>query len=85
MGSFPIDDAATRILAFAKARGSGRTCCPSEIARALTPPGADWRDQMDMVHTAARHLQRDGGIVVSWKGQPRMVGDGPYRIGVVDD
>ncbi|MGB7408129.1 MAG: DUF3253 domain-containing protein [Pontixanthobacter sp.] len=70
------------ILVLVSERGPGKTCCPSEVARRLSGPGDEWRDYMTVVHDAANNLQATGAIALSWKGEPRSVSDGPYRIGL---
>lgn len=66
-------DAAIReeILRQTAARGSGRSICPSEVARALA--GGDqgpWRPLMEPVRRAAVGLVRDGRIEILRKGKP---------------
>lgn len=61
-------------------RGPGKTICPSEAARLLAGNGADWRAHMDDVHKAAQQLNDAGKVRLSWKGQSRLTGQGPYRI-----
>ena len=65
-------------------RGPGKTICPSEAARDLTPPGRDWRVEMSRVHQAVAVLRREGKVVTSWKDLERSPSDGPYRIAMAD-
>ena len=60
------------------ARGPGKTICPSEAARRLSPD--QWRDRMDDVHAATDRLLAEGRIAISWKGKRLERRDGPYRI-----
>lgn len=48
---------------FAKARGSEKTYCPSEVARNLFPE--NWRDKMDAVRAVADDLWTDNKLIVS--------------------
>ncbi len=69
----PPDDAAIRreILRQTAARGTGRSICPSEVARALAG-GEDgpWRPLMGPVRRAALGLARAGRIEILRKGKP---------------
>jgi hypothetical protein len=58
------------ILHAVAARGIGRSICPSEVARAITPAGQDWRHGMHPVREAARRLARAGRIAILRKGRP---------------
>lgn len=60
-------------------RAIGATICPSEVARSID--GDAWRSLMPDVHAAVAELAIEGRVRLSWKGQPRTVADGPYRIG----
>lgn len=69
----PVSDHADRtleraVLAALAQRSSGRSVCPSEVARAVEP--GDWRKLMPAVRAAARRLARQGRIVVSQRGVP---------------
>jgi hypothetical protein len=62
------------------ARGPGRSLCPSEAARALSPEG--WRRLMPAVREAAAALADDGLVAVTQKGRvvdPRAA-RGPVRL-----
>jgi hypothetical protein len=63
----PDIDAA--ILAAVTARGAGKSICPSEVARAITPASEDWRHAMHPVREAARNLARAGRIAILRKGR----------------
>ncbi|MGF1554391.1 MAG: DUF3253 domain-containing protein [Paracoccaceae bacterium] len=69
------------ILAQARARGPGRTLCPSEVARALA---ADWRSLMPDVRAEAGHLAAEGALAVTQKGRAVDVAcaRGPVRLGL---
>ncbi|WP_353248622.1 DUF3253 domain-containing protein [Salinisphaera sp. T31B1] len=76
----------TAILAAVAERGSGKTVCPSEVARALAAPkeASDaWRDLMPAVRAVAADLCADGRLTVTQRGEPvdaRRV-RGPIRLG----
>lgn len=74
------DDVHRTVLALLERRGPGKTACPSEIARSLARPDADWRAQMDAVHRAVDALVREGRVTLSWQGRPLEQRSGPYRI-----
>lgn len=75
------DPVAAAILAAARARGAGRTLCPSEVARALDPGG--WRGLMPAVRAAAGRLAAQGVLAITRKGVP-VAPDarGPVRLGL---
>jgi hypothetical protein len=60
------------ILDLVAARGSGKSICPSEVARALQPgPQQDgWQSLMTPVRQAAIRLARAGRIDILRKGKP---------------
>ena len=64
-----IDQAAiaAEILRQTEARGSGRSICPSEVARALHQ---DWQPLLAPVRRAAAQLAQDGRIDILRKGRP---------------
>jgi len=71
------------ILEVAKNRGSGKTTCPSEIARMLFPE--NWREEMEQVRDIAVSLQLQGRIVLTQRGKaigPDKI-KGPIRIKIV--
>lgn len=80
MTTAAIDAALTHLL---RSRGLTKTICPSEVAR-LADATPDWRATMPAVHAAVAHLAAKGDILLSWRGAPRLVTDGPYRIRVAD-
>lgn len=48
-------------------RDTGKTICPSEVARKLYPE--NWREEMEHVRLIARKLVREGKIVITQAGQ----------------
>lgn len=69
----PAEDAIRdEILRQTAARGTDRSICPSEVARALAGGGEDgpWRSLMGPVRHAAAGLSRDGRIDILRKGKP---------------
>jgi hypothetical protein len=78
------DDRARRvILELVEERGTDKTICPSEAARALAGDG-DFRPFMDRVREAAGALAADGRVEVTQKGRPVAISEarGPVRIGL---
>ncbi len=65
MTTDPIE---TTILALTEARGSAKSICPSEVARALKPEG--WQSLMTPVRQAAIRLSEAGRIDILRKGKP---------------
>lgn len=55
------------LLAQVHQRGTDKTICPSEVARALG--GGQWRALMEPVRAVGRTLAAEGKIVVTQKGQ----------------
>lgn len=79
------DEIARVMLDQARARGTDKTICPSEVARAIAGPDETiWRKLMKPVRTVAVELARAGQVVVMRKG--RVVDPesfkGVYRIGL---
>ncbi|WP_346332631.1 DUF3253 domain-containing protein [Prosthecobacter sp. SYSU 5D2] len=75
-------DIAQAIMTLISARGMGKTICPSEVARHMSP--SDWRPLMPQIREAARSLQVQGRIRVTQAGQdvnPMHV-HGPIRLGL---
>lgn len=71
----------SEILRLTAMRGAGKSVCPSEVARSLSPQG--WRELMPAVRQAAAELQDEGRIQVTQAGvkvDPRSV-KGPVRLG----
>jgi len=69
-----------RLLEMARARGTGATLCPSEVARDLFPDSR-WRDEMERVRRAGRRLAASGMIKVTQGGRIVDFSDarGPIR------
>ncbi len=65
-----IDDkvVATTILKLCGERGSGKTICPSEVARALVGDETAWRSLMPEVRRVAASLAAGGEILVTQRG-----------------
>lgn len=63
------------ITALLDARGSGKTICPSEAARAVRPD--DWRPLMERVRRAARRMAHAGAVEITQTG--RVVDPGGFR------
>jgi hypothetical protein len=74
------------ILALLDERGTDKTICPSEAARALAGD-ADFRPYMDPVRDAAAKLADEGRVEVTQKGEPVSIADakGPIRLGLAAD
>ncbi|MCS6849352.1 MAG: DUF3253 domain-containing protein [Anaerolineae bacterium] len=68
------------ILQLLRARGSGKTICPSEVARAYVPD--DWRKHMPAVRQAAFDLADAGRIVILQRGKviDGRLAKGPIRL-----
>lgn len=76
---------ATAMLSLASDRGSEKTICPSEVARALAGPHPDgWGPLMIPVRRVAVGLAHEGKVVIYRKGKPVSPDDfkGVYRIGL---
>lgn len=74
---------ATAMLELATERGTPKTICPSEVARALGGPHPDgWGPLMPAVRRVAVDLMKAGQVVVVRKGRPVDPDDfrGVYRI-----
>lgn len=84
MPADPPDPAtiAAVILDLVRARGPGKTICPSEAARRLDPTA--WRALMPSVREVAARLHDQGRIAVTQRGQPidPLVAKGPIRLGL---
>ncbi len=79
-GVNPVREA---ILVLAAGRGPGRSICPSEAARALSP--ANWRKLLPDVRAEAIRLHKAGLIQICRKGRPVEDPDtfrGVYRLGL---
>ncbi|MEM9026235.1 MAG: DUF3253 domain-containing protein [Verrucomicrobiota bacterium] len=78
--SYPIESVMMELL---EKRGSGKSCCPSEVARLLSN---EWRPLMKEINVIARKLAKDGRIRITQKGQkvdPDSL-KGPYRIRLLE-
>jgi hypothetical protein len=66
-------------------RGADKTCCPSEVARALGGPHPDgWGPLMQPVRRVAVRLTKQGRVQIVRKGKPVADPDdfrGIYRLG----
>lgn len=51
-------------------RGTDKSICPSEVARALEPDGDAWRRLMGPVRAAAIRLALAGQVEILRKGKP---------------
>lgn len=74
-------DLRTTLLGLLAERGPGKTICPSEVARALSPEA--WRELMPAVRELGIKLAAEGQIVVRQRGQvvdPKTA-RGPIRYG----
>lgn len=78
------DQIAAVILQLCMQRGTGKTICPSEAARALTGKEGAWREQMEHVRRVASVLVQDGRIEVTQRGNPvdPNTAQGPIRLGL---
>jgi Protein of unknown function (DUF3253) len=77
-------DLRTTLLGLLNQRGPGKTICPSEVARALSPE--DWRELMPTVREIGVELAAEGQIVVRQRGQvvnPKTA-RGPIRYGLAN-
>jgi len=79
-------DIADVIVSLCSARGSAKSICPSDAARAIAGDGGDWRALMPDVRAVAVALANAGQIVVTQKRKPvdlRSV-KGPVRLAIVE-
>lgn len=74
------------MLALVAERGPGKTCCPSEIARAIGGPHPDgWSPLMQPVRRVAVRLMKEGRVMILRKGKSVADPDdfrGIYRLGL---
>ena len=72
---------ASAILSAVHTRGTGKTICPSEVARALSD---DWRSLMPDIRRVAQTLAEAGDIAVTQKGLAvdAVAARGPIRLGL---
>lgn len=68
------------LLELVRRRGSGKTVCPSEAARALSPAG--WRDLMEDVRQEAYRMADDGLVDITQQGHvvDGRTARGPIRV-----
>jgi hypothetical protein len=64
------DAITAEILRQTAARGTDKSICPSEVAKALEPQEDAWRRLMGPVRAAAIRLARAGQVEVLRKGKP---------------
>ncbi|WP_200932603.1 DUF3253 domain-containing protein [Pseudorhodoferax sp. Leaf267] len=72
-----------QIFALLATRRDGATICPSEVARALVPPGGPWRALMPQVRQVAQSLAAHQRLRVTRRGVPvdATSPGGPIRLG----
>ena len=81
-----VDEAAIEetMLRLVSERGADKTCCPSEVARALGGPHPDgWSPLMQPVRRVAVRLTKAGRVPILRKGKPVADPDdfrGIYRL-----
>ncbi|NJN88229.1 MAG: DUF3253 domain-containing protein [Leptolyngbyaceae cyanobacterium SL_7_1] len=84
-----IDRAVIRecLLTKVRERGTAKSICPSEVARALSQ--TDWRSLMPEVRSVGVELVEEGAIVVLQRGQVvdplRVKGAIRYRLRATDE
>lgn len=68
------------LLDLVRRRGSGKTVCPSEVARALSPDG--WRGLMEDVRQEAYRMADDGLVDITQRGDvvDGRTARGPIRV-----
>ncbi|GAB2683989.1 hypothetical protein GCM10027037_01300 [Mucilaginibacter koreensis] len=73
-----------RILQMATERGTDKTICPSEVARALFP--VNWRNHMDEIRDAAFELRDTKQVMITQKGEVQTNNNlkGPIRIRIIN-
>ena len=87
----PPDEAAIEetMLRLVAERGPDKSCCPSEVARALGGPHPEgWGKLMQPVRRVAVRLTKEGRIAILRKGRPVADPDdfrGVYRLGSPHD
>ena len=60
-------DLETKIMELLASRGPGKTICPSDAARLLSPD--KWQELMEPIRAAARRLVEQGRIVITQRGK----------------
>lgn len=78
----PPETIERRILELVAQRGSDRSICPSEVARALASDELAWRALMPEIRAAAARLAELGRIRVTQRGRPvcARTARGPIRL-----
>jgi hypothetical protein len=72
-----------RVLGLLSQRAAASSICPSEVARALAPQEPangplGWRALMEPVRDQARHMAREGLVVIT-QGQQALSPDEPFE------
>ena len=79
------DEIEATLLRLVAERGAGKTCCPSEVARALGGPHPEgWQPYMKPVRRVAVRLAKRGEVAILRHGKPVADIDdfrGIYRLG----
>lgn len=72
------------IVELLRTRGRGKTICPSEAARSVSPE--NWREQMERTREAARRLVAAGKLEITQRGRPvdPSTARGPIRLRLRD-
>ena len=76
-----------KILEMVKERGSQKSICPSEVARAIAGDGENlWRKEMKPIREEAVRLAQEGRVTITRKGKPvdPLKFKGIYRISISD-
>jgi hypothetical protein len=78
-GKTGVTDIRAALLRTARARGPGKSFCPSDVARDLAD---DWRPLMPVIRSVATDLQQEGRLTATQKGQAVDVATarGPIRL-----
>ncbi|TWT85757.1 hypothetical protein Pla123a_05640 [Posidoniimonas polymericola] len=83
MAETTAEQIAACLLELAEQRGAGKTFCPSEAARRLSPE--DWRPLMPAIRSVATRLAEKGGLAITQAGRPASIdAKGPIRLGLPD-
>jgi len=70
------------LLELAKKRGSGKTFCPSEVARNIKQD--DWQTLMESVRSEGKKMVSENLLICTQKGKPLdpLHAKGPIRFGL---
>ena len=70
------------LLELAKKRGSGKTFCPSEVARNIQQD--DWQVLMESIRREGKKMVNDNLLICTQKGKPAdpILAKGPIRFGL---